>query len=219
MEDISFLYAFGYGLLAFVSPCVLPLVPVFLASLAGSDAFDGKRNRMTLFLHSLSFVLGFMIMFTLWGAGAGLIGSALVDYSTQLRHIVGALLMVFGIIMLAALRLRWLNFEKRLTPAPGRKISYLRSFLIGLVFPLAWVPCTSWVLGGILALAGTSQTAWRGAFLLATYSLGLGLPFLAIGIAFDFLLPTLKKIGRYSGWFYIGAAVMLITAGILLILK
>ncbi|MBI4283969.1 MAG: cytochrome C biogenesis protein CcsB, partial [Chloroflexi bacterium] len=94
---------------------------------------------------------------------------------------------------------------------------YLRSFLVGAVFPVAWIPCTSWVLGGILLLAGTLQTAWQGAYLLAIYSLGLGLPFLVLGAAFDFVTPLLKNIRRYSSWIYITSGLLLIIMGVLVL--
>ena len=95
--------------------------------------------------------------------------------------------------------------------------SYWRSFLAGAVFPVAWIPCTSWVLGGILVLAGASRTAWHGAYLLAIYSLGLGLPFLALGAAFDFMAPLLKNIRRYSNWIYLIRGFLLIVVGALIL--
>lgn len=215
--QISVFVAFGYGLLSFLSPCVLPLIPVYLASLAGPEIFEdrAKRKRLPIFLHALSFVIGFSLVFTLWGAGSGLLGAALLNHLSALRQISGALLIIFGIVMLAALKIPWLNFERRLNLRLPTKGGYLRSFLIGAVFPVAWIPCTSWALGGILLLAGTSQTAWQGAYLLAVYSLGLGLPFLVVGAAFEFVSPLLKNIGRYSTWIYITSGLLLIAMGIL----
>jgi cytochrome c-type biogenesis protein len=119
--------------------------------------------------------------------------------------------------MLAGLKVQWLNYEKRFKLPETSARGYLRSFLVGAVFPVAWIPCTSWVLGGILLLASTSQTALQGAFLLAVYSLGLGLPFLILGAAFDFVMPLLKNLRRYSSWIYIGGGVLLIVAGILVL--
>ena len=216
MEEIPFLVAFGAGLLSFLSPCVLPLVPVYLASLAGPEILDAKatRKRMPLFLHSLSFVIGFSIVFTILGAGAGLAGFAISAHLVLIRQIAGSLLIAFGLFMLATLKVPWLNYERRLSPSLGNTSSYLRSFLIGAVFPVAWIPCTSWVLGGILMLAGTSETVWQGAYLLAVYSLGLGLPFLIMGIAFDSITPLLKRIHRYSAAIYIFSGVLLIAVGI-----
>lgn len=217
--QISILVAFGYGFLSFLSPCVLPLIPVYLGGLVGPEIFEErtKRRQLPIFLHSLSFVIGFSAVFTLWGAGSGLIGAALVEHLNVVRQVAGALLIIFGLLMLATLKIPWLNYERRLNLPWFTNRSYLRSFLVGAVFPVAWIPCLSWVLGGILLLASTSQTAWRGALLLVVYSLGLGIPFLALGAAFDFLMPLLKNIRRYSAWIYVASGLLLITVGILVL--
>ncbi len=217
--QISVFVAFGYGLLSFLSPCILPLVPVYLASLAGPEVFENKANRrrMPIFLHSLSFVIGFSITFTLWGAGFGLIGAVLAEHLDVVTNIAGILLIGFGVLMLVALKISWLNYERRLNFSGLTTRSYFRSFLIGAVLPVAWIPCASWVLGGILVLASTSHTAGQGAFLLVVYSLGLGLPFLAVGAAFDFVTPLLKNIRRYSTWIYVTSGLLLIVMGILVL--
>ena len=216
MEETSFLIAFSAGLLSFLSPCVLPLVPVYLASLAGPEIFDAEvtRRRLPIFLHSLSFVIGFSIVFIILGAGAGLTGFAIGAHLGLMRQISGSLLIAFGLFMLVALKVPWLNFEKRLTPSQGVTTGYLRSFLIGGIFSLAWTPCVGPILGGILTLALSSETAWQGASLLAIYSLGLGLPFLVIGAAFNFITPLLKRINRYSQWVYIISGLLLVGIGI-----
>ncbi len=219
MENISLVVAFGVGLSSFLSPCVVPLVPVYLASLAGPEIFEAKtkQRRFSVFLHSLSFVIGFAIVYSILGAAVGLLGFAISPYSLVVRQVVGSLLIALGLFMLAALKVPWLNYEKRLTPSLGQISGYLRSFLIGAIFPAAWIPCTSPQLGVILTLAGASETAWQGAYLLALYSLGLGLPFLAVGIAFDFITPLLKRISRYSSWIYIVSGLLLIAIGILVL--
>ncbi len=219
MEHISLLVAFGAGLASFLSPCVLPLVPVYLASLCGPEIFEPKVNRfrMPIFLHSLSFVIGFSVVFSLWGAGAGLIGATLADHITVIRQIAGSLLIVFGIFMLAALKIPWLNYERRLNLSLGNKTSYLRSFLTGSIFCLAWTPCLGGPIMGILSLAGGSGTVWQGTYLLATYSLGLGLPFLIMGAAFDSITPLLKRIHRYSTAIYVFSGILLISIGILIL--
>jgi len=218
MEHIPLLVAFGAGLASFLSPCVLPLVPVYLASLAGPEIFEPKTGivRMPVFLHSLSFVIGFSIVFSLWGAGAGLIGSTLIAYSAVIRQIVGGLLILFGLFLLASLKVPWLNFEKRLSPSRGATTGYLRSVLTGGIFSLAWTPCVGPILGGILTLALGSETGWHGAYLLAVFSLGLGLPFLIVGAAFDSVIPLLKRIHRYSTIIYIVSGVLLIVMGVLI---
>jgi cytochrome c-type biogenesis protein len=213
MEDIPLLVAFGAGLLSFVSPCVLPLVPVYLASLCGPEILEPKANslRLPVFLHALSFVIGFSLVFTVLGVSAGFTGLTL-----NLDHrIIGSLLIAFGLFMMAALRVPWLNYEKRLNLSLSMKTGYLRSFLLGAVFSLAWTPCVGPVLGGVLTLAAGSETAGRGAYLLASYSIGLGLPFLVIGAAFSSLAPLLKKVRRYSSLVYVISGFLLIAVGAL----
>ena len=216
--NISLLVAFGGGLLSFLSPCVLPLVPVYVASLAGRGIFEPgvNRVRMPVFLHSLSFVVGFSVVFVVLGAVAGLAGFGISSQGIA-RQIAGSLLIALGLFMLAALKIPWLNYEKRLAPFQGTTTGYLRSLLIGGIFSLAWTPCASPILGGILALALDSATAAQGAYLLAAYSLGLGLPFLIVGAAFDFVTPLLKSINRYSSWIYVFGGILLIAVGILVL--
>lgn len=210
--------AFVAGLASFLSPCVLPLAPVYLASMAGTGILDkGNKRNLPIFLHSLSFVIGFSVIFSLWGAGAGLIGSTLAAYNNVIKIVVGIFLILFGILMLAALKLPWLNFEKRLKLSPGKSTGYIRSFLTGSIFCFAWTPCLGWQIAGILSMAGSSGTVLRGTYLLAIYSLGLGLPFLVLGAAFDIFNPVLRKINRYSNWIYIIAGLLMITVGTLVL--
>ena len=219
MEYTSIVVAFSAGLLSFLSPCVLPLVPVYLASLCGPQILEPKVNRfrITIFLHSLSFVVGFSIIFVTLGVIAGLTGFAINPSQALLNKIAGSLMIVFGLFLLAAQKVPWLNYEKRLTPSLGNTTGYLRSFLIGAIFSLAWTACVGPILGGILALALDSATAWHGAYLLAIYSLGLGLPFLIVGVAFDSITPLLKRIYRYSNLIYIISGLLLIVIGVLIL--
>ena len=219
MPSISIIAAFSAGVLSFLSPCVVPLVPVYLASLYGPEILEtgAARRRVPLFLHSLSFVIGFSLVFVTLGAIAGLTGLAISPNSALLNKIAGSLLIAFGLFMLAALKLPWLNYEKRLTPSLGNTPGYLRSLLIGATFSLAWIPCVSPILGGILTLALGSETAWHGAYLLAIYSLGLGLPFLIIGVAFESISPLLRRIHRYSRLIYIISSLLLIIIGVLIL--
>jgi len=219
MPNISIIAAFSAGLLSFLSPCVVPLVPVYLASLVGPEILESKtsRPRLSIFLHSLSFVVGFSIIFVTLGAIAGLTGFAINPSLALLNKIAGSLLIIFGLFMLAALKLPWLNYEKRLTLSLGNTTGYLRSLLIGVTFSLVWTPCVSPILGGILTLALGSETAWHGAYLLAIYSLGLGLPFLVIGVAFDSISPLLRRVYRYSNLIYIISGLLLIAIGVLIL--
>ena len=219
MEYISLLVALGAGLLSFLSPCVLPLVPVYLASLCGPEIFDTKvsKRRFPMFLHSLSFVIGFSVVFTIMGAGAGLAGFIISSHLGLIRQISGIMLIAFGFFIIAALKIPWLNYEKRLAPSQSITTGYLRSFLTGAVFCLAWTPCVGPILGSILTLAWGSGTAWYGAYLLLVYSLGLGVPFLVIGAAFDSITPFIKRIYRYSTAIHIFSGTLLIAVGILIL--
>jgi cytochrome c-type biogenesis protein len=219
MEQISLLVAFSAGLLSFLSPCVLPLVPVYLASVCGPKILEPEadRKRLPIFFHSLSFVAGFTIVFTILGVSVGLAGFAFGANLALIHKIAGSLLIAFGLFLLAALKVPWLNYERRLAPSLGTTAGYGRSLLIGAIFSLAWTPCVGPILGGILTLAWSSETAWSGAYLLATYSLGLGLPFLIIGVAFDSARPLLRRIHRYSTWSYIVSGLLLIAVGILIL--
>ncbi|MEE9365590.1 MAG: cytochrome c biogenesis protein CcdA, partial [Dehalococcoidales bacterium] len=211
--------AFTAGLLSFLSPCVLPLVPVYLASLVGPELLDKKGSglRLPTFLHSLSFVLGFSLIFTSMGAIAGLTAFAINPSLALLNKISGSFLIAFGVFLLAALKIPWLNYEKRLNPSLGNTTGYLRSFLIGAFFSLAWTACVGPILGGILAIALNTGTAWHGAYLLAIYSLGLGLPFLVIGLAFDSLSPVLRRIQRYTRIIHVIGGLLLIVIGVLVL--
>jgi cytochrome c-type biogenesis protein len=218
MEQIPLLFAFGTGLLAFFSPCVLPLVPVYLANVCGAEILESEinRRRLPIFFHSLSFVVGFAVVFITLGAGIGLVGFTLGSH-TLIIKIAGGLLIAFGLFLLAALKFPWLNYEKRLAPSLGVTTGYLRSLLIGAIFSLAWTPCISGFLASNLASAFGSETPLLGAGLLGIFSLGLGIPFLVIGAAFDFLRPVLKRIQRYSTWSYIVGGLLLIVVGILIL--
>ena len=216
MEDASLAVAFGAGVLSFFTPCVLPLVPVYLASVCGPEILEAESRKMRfpILLHSLSFVVGFTIIFVALGAAAGLAGFAIGSRGLILK-IAGGLLIAFGVFLLASLKFPWLNYEKRLAPSLSTTTGYLRSMLIGALFSLAWTPCVGPILGSILTLAWSSETAWQGAYLLAIYSLGLGIPFLVIGVAFDFFRPLLRRLHRYSTWTYLFSGILLIVVGIL----
>jgi cytochrome c-type biogenesis protein len=220
MNSISPWVAFAGGLLSFLSPCVLPMIPVYLASLVGPEIFaeGASRHRLTIFFHSLSFVAGFSVVFILLGTGAGFVGLAISTHLSLVRQISGIIMILFGIFMLAATKVSWLNYEKRLSAGKSISSGYWRSLIIGIIFAVAWTPCVGPILGSILTLAMGSESAWSGSYLLAIYSLGAGLPFLVIGVAFDSVFPVLKKVNRYSNYIYIFCGLLLIGIGILILL-
>jgi cytochrome c-type biogenesis protein len=215
MPDYSLPVAFGAGVLSFFSPCVLPLVPVYLANLAGASALSAEAKRHIVLLHAASFVIGFSAVFIGLGASVGLIGVFFPP--DALRTAGGIILILFGVFLLAATRIPWLNYEMRLSKSFGEKTGYLRSLLMGAAFSMGWTPCVGPILGGILTLAATSQTAWKGVYLLTVYSLGLGLPFIAIGLALGAATPVIQRIRRWSNIISVVSGVLLIAIGALML--
>ncbi|MDY6916986.1 MAG: cytochrome c biogenesis protein CcdA [Chloroflexota bacterium] len=213
--DVSIPAAFVAGVFSFLSPCVLPLVPVYLANLGGVTTLTAEAKRWTIFLHAVSFVAGFSIVFIAIGASAGLLG--LFIPANVLRIVGGVVLILFGLFLIAATRVPWLNYEVRLGRALGGGAGHVRSILLGAAFGLGWTPCVGPILGGILTLAATSQTAWKGVYLLALYSLGLGIPFIAVGLALGAAMPVIRWLRRWSGVISIVSGLLLIVVGALML--
>ena len=216
MSDITLLVACGAGILSFLSPCVLPLVPVYLATIAGTSILSSSPpGRKHIILHTLSFIAGFSLVFILLGASVGLLGAMIP--TGLLNNIAGIVLILFGLFLVAATRIPCLNYEKRLSFNQAKGSGYVRSLSIGAIFSLGWIPCVGPVLGGILALASTSQTVWQGIYLLVAYCLGLGIPFLIVSFAIGAISPYLKWLSRHSLVTSVVSAGLLITVGILIL--
>jgi cytochrome c-type biogenesis protein len=198
---------------------VLPLVPAYLANLAGTASIelDEKRKVLPIFLHSVAFVLGFSILFIGLGASAGLIGSTITAYGELLRIISGIVIIIFGIFLIAAYKIPWLNYEKRMHLQGARNPGYIRSFLIGGAFAIGWTPCIGPILGSILFIASYTQETMKGALLLAAYSLGMGIPFLLIGVAWSYIVPFWRGINRHLVLISILSGILLIIVGILML--
>ena len=216
ITDITFLGAFTGGIVSFASPCILPLVPLYLANIAGASILTPDRPaRKHILLHTISFIVGFSLVYTPLGALLGLLGGAAPQ--GVLDKVAGALLIAFGIFLIAVTKVPWLNYEKRLDFTRAKGTGYLRSLLIGVIFSIGWIPCTSGILGIISTGAMKSQTAWQGAYLLLAYCLGLGLPFIAVGLAWGAVSRYLKWISRHYSVILLVAGVLLISAGILML--
>lgn len=216
MPSISFVAALAAGVLSFLSPCILPLVPAYIANIAGASVLSSSPpERRHILLHTLSFVAGFSVVFIALGASLGLLGAAAPV--ELLYKVAGVLLILFGIFLVASTRVPWLNYEKRLNFARVRNTGYLRSLLIGATFSLGWTPCVGPILGGILTLAASSQTAWEGVYLLVGYCLGLGLPFVVVGLALGAASRYIRWLNRHAFVTSIVAAVLLIGVGILML--
>jgi cytochrome c-type biogenesis protein len=221
-QEVSVLIAFAAGFLSFVSPCVLPLVPSYITYITGASFHDltdqetRKRVKWTTLIHSCLFILGFSTVFILMGASASYLGQILSKYQTWIMKIGGILIILLGIHFILQI-FPFLQIEKRFE-MKRKPMGYLGSFLVGIVFAAGWTPCIGPILSTILIYASTSQQMTTGIILLASYSLGLGIPFLLASLAFNLFLSTFEKVRRYmkviifiSGFFLIGVGILLLT--------
>ena len=208
--------AFAAGLLSFLSPCVLPLVPSYVGFLTGMTLPEmGGRRRVAL-LHALLFVGGFSLVFILLGASATALGRALNYYQVWLQRVGGVLIIGFGLVCLGVLKAGWLTQERRIQ-LEHKPVGYLGSALVGMAFGAGWTPCIGPVLGAILGLAATSTDLSRGMLLLAVYSAGLAVPFLIAAVAVERFLDWFQRFRRYLPWVMRVSGALLVLVGVLLL--
>ncbi len=224
--------AFVAGLASFLSPCVLPLVPSYLFQLVGPGILDSSEQaylqansaskaiailpkKLSAFRHALLFVCGFSVAFIALGATASVLGEALHSNQQTVEKIGGAVLVILGLNYTGILSIPFLLTDKHIKWQPGKRTSY-SSFLIGLIFAAGWTPCVGTVLAAILALAAQSATLTSGIALLTAYSLGLGIPFLLMGLAFSRARIVLNKIRPYTGVIERISGILIIAMGILI---
>ena len=221
IQQISFFAAFSAGLLSFVSPCVLPLVPSYISYITGlsveqlMDATERSRFRKVIILNSLLFIAGFSVVFVAFGASASLIGQMLIAYQEHLRRFGGILVVIFGLYLLGILNLNFLKTEKRLH-FRNRPAGYLGSFLIGVAFAAGWTPCVGPVLGTILLYASTTDALTDGVALLTFYSLGLGLPLFLTALGVDRFLAYFKEVRAYLWSVSAVSGVLLVVVGVMI---
>jgi cytochrome c-type biogenesis protein len=213
---VAWLSALGAGLLSFLSPCVLPLVPSYLGFLTGMTAEEIQVNRRHAFLHALWFVAGFSIIFIVLGATASALGALLRQYQVWIGRIGGVILIVFGLYLLGVLRPAFLLRERRLQLAE-KPLGYVGSAFVGVAFGAAWTPCIGPILGGILTLAAARSSVAEGTLLLTIYAIGLAIPFLLTALALDRFLVWFQRFRRHILWVERIAGALLIILGILLI--
>jgi cytochrome c-type biogenesis protein len=217
-QNVNLVVALVAGVLSFFSPCVLPLVPIYLGYMTGTIAGAGERpQRLLTLTHALCFVLGFTLVMVLLGVAAGLLGSALAPILPTLIKIGGVVLIIFGLHMTGLIAIPLLNMEKRLELRHTSSGNFGASFLVGVVFSAGWTPCVGPVLSAILTLAASTQTAGQGALLLACYALGLGVPFLVVAALLDLALPLLRRLGRALRLVSVIGGALLIVMGFLLL--
>jgi cytochrome c-type biogenesis protein len=210
--------AFAAGVVSFLSPCVLPLVPGYLSYMSGLSAGDAGGRTVAPWKVSLGFVVGFSIVFVALGATVTLLGSVLRDYQTTLARLGGAFIIVMGLIFMGALKVPWLYREARFHPTPGAGMG--GSVVLGAAFAFGWSPCIGATLGAVLAMAAGRATTGgpaEGALLLAAYSLGLGVPFIAAGLGIARLAGALAWFRRHLRTVNFVSGVLLVAVGLLLL--
>ncbi|HDS17236.1 MAG TPA: cytochrome c biogenesis protein CcdA [Proteobacteria bacterium] len=221
-SNVSLLIAFTAGIFSFVSPCVLPLIPSYLTYITGisfDELVDDNRSRAVrqrTILHSLFFILGFTLIFVSLGASATFVGSFFQTNQELIRRVGGVIVIFLGIHITGLVKLRLLEREKRFE-FNDKPLGYLGSVLVGIAFAAGWTPCIGPILASILLYAGTSGNVAGGIFLLAAYSLGLGLPFLVSALAFNSFLAYFSRFNRYLRVVSLVSGIFLIVIGLLLV--
>jgi len=216
------LAAFVAGILSFLSPCVLPLVPGYVSLISGAtveDLHSDERHMLgTVMLHSLTFILGFSVVFIALGAVATSIGQLANEYHNLLAKIAGVIVIVFGLHLTGLLKIKALYADKRLHDVKGGS-SALGSFAVGFAFAFGWTPCIGPILATILVFAGAQETVLKGVLLLAVYSLGLAVPFLLTSLGVDRFLGFYTKFRRHLHTVEVVSGVLLIAVGVLIFMN
>ena len=207
--------AFLGGLLSFLSPCVLPLVPSYLGFITGFTLEEmGNRRRLAM-IHATLFVIGFSLVFILLGASATALGSALRFYKDAIMRVGGVLIVFFGLYCLGIIKLGFLSQERRMH-LDRKPIGFLGSVLVGMAFGAGWSPCIGPILGGILSLAATEADLGSGVWLLVAYSAGLAVPFLVAAFAVESFLDWFQKFRRHLNLVQKVSGVLLVVVGLLI---
>lgn len=213
MGFIDLALSFLEGLLTFISPCILPLIPVYVVYLAGESAMGSQEGKRKLIINSLGFVLGFTIVFMILGATATYVGSFIKDHIFTIRKISGILMILFGLNFAGIIKFNFLNYEKRINYQQS-SINFLKAIVFGIVFSLGWSPCIGQFLSVALLMAANLDTLYQGLLLLLSYSLGLGLPFILVAALFDNLSEEMKKLNRHRNIINLLSGIIMIIAGI-----
>lgn len=215
--------AFVAGIITFLAPCTLPLVPAYLGFISGvstkdlEDPLKASAARKKIIINGVFFILGFSIIFISFGVLAGFLGQSLATSRDILSKIGGILIILFGLFMLGVFKIPALSVDKRIKIPSFLTIGKpTSSFAIGSAFAIGWTPCVGPILGSILLLASTSTTALQGGMLLTVFSLGLAIPFIFIAFAFSKATEYIKQISKYLKWVSMIGGIFLIGLGILL---
>jgi cytochrome c-type biogenesis protein len=231
-ENVTLFAAFGAGLLSFISPCVLPLVPGYVSYISGlsldqmrgtGDAADGGAAAMSaaaprrrVILSSLAFILGFSIVFVGLGASASVVGQFLMARLTLLGKIAGAIIIIFGLHTMGVLRIEWLYQEKRIQTPQKRPAGFIGATLVGIAFAFGWTPCIGPILAGILAVAAAQDTVGDGVRLLSAYSFGLAVPFFGTALAMNRFFDAFARIRPHYHKIELVSGALLVVIGVLI---
>ena len=213
---LTFAVAFTAGLLSFLSPCVLPLIPSYVGFITGLTLEELDVRRGTALVHALWFVAGFSLIFVALGATASALGVLLLQSQVWLARVGGVVVVLFGLYLLGALRPGFLMRERKLQLA-RKPLGYLGSTFVGMTFGAAWTPCIGPILGAILTLAAAQASVAHGSVLLAVYSLGLAIPFVATALLLDRFLVWFQRFRPYLVWVERITGILLILLGVLLL--
>ena len=207
--------AFGAGLISFLSPCVLPLIPGYISYISGASLDELLANKKINLVPLILFTLGFSFVFIIFGAAASYLGQVLLQNSETLRIIAGLIIIVFSLQLIGIINIGFLNFEKKIYTQKNNNIWF--SFIIGMAFGFGWTPCIGPILGSILALASTEETIFKAIILLSFYSLGLAIPFILSGYLMQRFLMFSKNFKKNINLVTKGGGVILLITGALIL--
>jgi cytochrome c-type biogenesis protein len=214
-SSLGIVVAFSAGVLSFLSPCVLPLIPSYVTFITGLSLEDAARARRTALVHSLLFVAGFTLIFIALGATATLLGRVLLAQRVWISRVGGALVVLFGLYLLGALQISAFSRERRIHLA-DKPVGYLGTVLVGITFGAGWTPCLGPILSAILVYTSTTADLVHGVGLLFAYSLGLAVPFVLSAVAVERFLSVFARVRRQMAWVSRASGVLLVAVGVLL---
>ncbi|MDA7783483.1 cytochrome c biogenesis protein CcdA [Candidatus Pelagibacter sp.] len=212
---IELLIAFGAGLISFLSPCVLPLIPGYISFITGNSLNELLESKKINIRPLILFTLGFSFVFIIFGAAASYLGQVLLQNSETLRIIAGLIIIIFSLQLIGIININFLNFEKKIYTQKNNNIWF--SFIIGMAFGFGWTPCIGPILGSILALASTEETVFKAIILLSFYSLGLAIPFILSGYLMQRFLIFSKNFKKNINFVTKGGGVILLITGVLIL--
>ena len=212
---LEYLIAFGAGLISFLSPCVLPLIPGYISYISGQSLQEILNKKEINFFPLILFCLGFSTVFVLLGASASFLGQTLLQNSEILRIVAGIVIIIFSLQLIGIINIPYLNFEKRFDAKESRNILF--PYVIGVAFGFGWTPCIGPILGSILALASIEETLTRAVILLILYSLGLAIPFVLSGYLIQRFLLFSKNFRKNINLISKIGGIILLVTGILIL--